>query len=306
VIGALEIGDELFWEPTRVVQPGGWAGHLATAFWLVKAIRPNVFVELGTHTGNSYSAFCQGVALLGLSTRCFAVDTWQGDEHAGYYGEEIFVDITAFNDRNYAGFSKLLRTTFDDARNYFPDADTSGGIDLLHIDGLHSYEAVKHDFETWKSALSRRSVVLFHDTNVRERGFGVWKLWRELAAQYPSFEFDHSEGLGVLGVGREQLPLVARLFEFAQDPIAAPLVRRLFASRGDTFRHRARMLDLEHHITNMSDERSRLGHELDARSQAYQNIERQLQRLTESRSWRVTAPFRAIASALWSGPEVRP
>jgi len=305
VIGALEIGDELFWEPTRIVQPGAWTGHLATAFWLVKAIRPNVFVELGTHTGNSYSAFCQGVALLGLSTRCFAVDTWQGDEHAGYYDEEIFVDLTAFNDRNYAGFSKLLRTTFDDARNYFPDGDTSGGIDLLHIDGLHSYEAVKHDFETWKSALSRRSVVLFHDTNVRERGFGVWKFWRELAAQYPSFEFDHSEGLGVLGVGREQPSLVARLFEFAQDPSAAPLVRRLFASRGDTFRHRARMLDLEHHITNLSGDRSRLGQELelvrrdrDGQSQAHQNVERQLQQLTESLSWRATAPLRAIASGL--------
>jgi hypothetical protein len=216
-----------------VVPPDPWTGHLPFAFWLAKTARPSAFVELGTHSGNSFFAFCQAIAATGTGGRAFAVDTWHGDEHAGEYGEEVFADVSAFNDAHFKPFSTLLRATFD-ARAYFAD----GSVDLLHIDGMHSHEAVLHDFETWRSALSDRGVVVFHDTNVRERGFGVWRLWAELSARHPSFEFHHSHGLGVLGVGPEQPGPLRALFEAARDPEAAAVVRRLFAARGEVFQHR--------------------------------------------------------------------
>ena len=187
-------------QPERLKFPNAWIGHIPFAAWLIRTLRPRIFVELGTHSGNSYFAFCQAVKEGHLPTRCFAVDTWKGDEHAGFYGEEVFEDVSSYNEQKYSHFSRLLRMTFDEAVAYFPN----NAIDLLHIDGMHTYESVKHDFETWLPKLSNQAIVVFHDTNVRERNFGVWKLWQELRDRFPlNFEFFHSHGLGVLLVSKE-------------------------------------------------------------------------------------------------------
>ena len=186
-------------------------------------MHPEVVVELGTHNGVSFAAFCNAVSRAGLKTKCYAIDSWEGDHQAGQYGEEVFNDISRFAEKNFSDTAVLLRSYFDDALTQFMPQS----IDVLHIDGLHTYEAVSTDFYTWLPKLSRRGVILFHDTNVHSSDFGVWRLWEELSHKYPHFNFLHSAGLGVMAVGSDAAPGLKRLFELERTDIGAS-VRHAF------------------------------------------------------------------------------
>ncbi|HHG0270466.1 TPA: class I SAM-dependent methyltransferase [Escherichia coli] len=217
----------IFWRPSYIAQ-SAWLEHIPFAFWLIDTLQPRKIVELGTHYGSSYFFFCQAVTKLDLQTQCYAVDTWSGDEHAGQYGEEVYRQVSEYNQQHYSDFSTLVRSTFDQALEHFPQ----GSIDLLHIDGLHTLEAVRHDFESWLPKLSDRAVVIMHDTNVRERGFGVFQLLDELKQQYPHFEFAHGHGLGVIGVGSEQSSEMMSLYGLSDNPSATRQVQEVFSRLG--------------------------------------------------------------------------
>ncbi len=218
-----------FWRPKTIV-PSAWLEHAPFGFWIVDALRPRLFVELGTHYGFSYLVFLQAIKTLGVKCACFAVDTWKGDEHSGFYDDSVLQALRQHNETMYEDFSELVQCSFDEAVHRFEP----GSIDLLHIDGSHFYEDVKHDFATWRPKLSDRSVVLVHDTFVYSHSFGVHRFWQELSAEFPTFEFQHGHGLGVVGVGRDLPADIRELFSLNQDPKRAALMRDFYARLGDT------------------------------------------------------------------------
>jgi FMN phosphatase YigB (HAD superfamily) len=179
-------------DPDRATTP--WSGHRWFAYDLLRWLQPRRIVELGSHWGCSFFAFSQAVMEGELDTECHAVDTWEGDPDAGFYGPEVF-----------ESFSEIVRTwfssvdihihqmTFDEALPQFADES----VDLLHIDGYHSYEAVRHDFETWLPKLAPNGIVLFHDVNPSS-GYGSATFWSHLREMHPGFDFPHNFGLGVL------------------------------------------------------------------------------------------------------------
>jgi Methyltransferase domain len=214
--------------PARLVWPSPWVGHIPFASWLVDTLRPRVFVELGVHSGNSYCGFLQAIQSLALAAQCYGIDHWRGDEHSDYYGDDVYTELCSYHDPLYGTFSTLMRATFEEALPYFPDRS----VDLLHIDGLHTHEGVAKDFSDWLPKLSARAVVLFHDINVREREFGVWQFWEEIAERYPTFAFVHSHGLGVAYLGSEPPPALLAALLATSDPDTVSRIRSYFARLG--------------------------------------------------------------------------
>jgi hypothetical protein len=262
--------EPLFSLPLKL-QPSAWSGHIPFLFVLFRLLKPTIFVELGVHLGTSLTAAATAARGLAIPTRLYGVDTWQGDEHAGLYeGHAIYTELSEFVAQHFPAVS-LLRCLFSEARPRF----RPGSIDLLHIDGLHTYDAVKQDFLEWLPAMSENGVILFHDISVMERGFGVYRLWAELKQHYTTFEFHHSSGLGVLMLNGK-LPALKPLLDLAAAPQGAAWYQSLVAD-----------------VAQSLPERMGMG-----TASANADAQAQLQWLLSSTSWRVTAPLRAVRRML--------
>ena len=76
-------------------------------------------------------------------------------------------------------------------------------IDFLFIDGNHTYNGVKMDFEIYSKLVRPGGIIAFHDIGENEEG-GVYNLWQELKAKYKHKEFlletNKEKGIGVLFV----------------------------------------------------------------------------------------------------------
>lgn len=163
-----------------------WLGHCEFAKWLVcRWERPEV-VDLGVDYGLSTFAF----ATSNPGARVTGIDCFVGDEQSGFRDTEQYVRDTK---RIYkVNNLEIIKGYFDDQQYRFPPKT----VDILHIDGLHTYEAVKHDYNTWKFSLRENGVVLFHDTRADKPGFGVDKFFDEI--DLPKLNFSHYYGLGVV------------------------------------------------------------------------------------------------------------
>ena len=82
--------------------------RIPLAFWLVQALAPAIFVELGTSLDVVFFILSGGGGPCGRHRG--ALWSWRGDSHTGFYDESVFARMNACNERKYAGFPRSLRT----------------------------------------------------------------------------------------------------------------------------------------------------------------------------------------------------
>jgi predicted O-methyltransferase YrrM len=176
------------------LEHSNWLGLGTLAYRLVRRYRPKVIVELGTHMG--FSALAMSLALRDMNEggKFYAIDTWKGDEHTSAYGENVYQ--TFLKRREQLRLNDVivpLRMTFDEALTQVPST-----IDLLHIDGLHTMEAVTHDFATYGPRVKAGGIVLFHDVRTHFTEMRVF--WKDLSNRYENHLVPYSHGLGVIRI----------------------------------------------------------------------------------------------------------
>jgi hypothetical protein len=267
-----------------------WYQHIPFAYWLLEKIKPNSYLEMGVHNGISYFAVCESIRQLRLSTKCVALDHWLGDSQAGYFSEDVFQSF-AKNNEIYSEFSTFIKNSFETSMSEIED----DSIDLIHIDGFHSYAAVKNDFELALKKINKSvGIILMHDVNEYQVTFGVNKFWSEIENKFKTFKFNHGHGLGVVFVGTKIELDFLRLFD-EEDSYFLSILRNYFEILGQRIflfveNERQRKISLQ-----ASQDLINLNQSLQEKEREIERMAIDFLRITNSFSWKITSIIRRFS-----------
>jgi cephalosporin hydroxylase len=187
-----------FWEPgfwksvtlAREAQRRGAmqkVRELAPLIGLVRRRFPRVVVEIGTARGGTLYAWCQVADPHALLV---SIDLPGGPFGGGYTPD----DVSTF--RAYGRPDQRLHFIRADShsgetRQTLERILNGGQIDFLMIDGDHTYEGVRRDFEMYAPLVGPGNPIAFHDTLRHPEGSSseVDRFWNEIRSDYRHTEF---------------------------------------------------------------------------------------------------------------------
>lgn len=170
---------------------------------LIRNVKPKSILCIGSRMG-----FIPAVmALACKDNKCGHVDFvdagYNQDNHEKHWSGIGFWkksdSIRRFSKIGVSGFiSTYVMTTLE-----FANAYPKKRYQYVYIDGDHSYDGVKLDYDLFWPRLERGYFMSFHDVIARgylDKGlFGVWKFWKELSTHDKIiFSFPKDSGLGIL------------------------------------------------------------------------------------------------------------
>jgi predicted O-methyltransferase YrrM len=155
-------------------------------------------VEIGTARGGTLFLFLRSLPPDG---RVVSVDLHRGAFGGGYQHWKIPLFHAA--SLGGPGLTLLRGNSQTEAMRDRVRAALGAPADFILIDGDHSYEGARRDFELYRPLVKPGGLIAFHDIvpgNSRSVG-GVPRLWVELKGQFPSRELVRDWGQGGYGIG---------------------------------------------------------------------------------------------------------
>jgi predicted O-methyltransferase YrrM len=124
-------------------------------FALTRILTPTHILEIGLGGAASTLAFAEALRQNGGSGHLVSIDVSP---------QTIARANLLLKVHGLRGFSTILRGSSGDPATKARAAQILGQVDLLMIDGDHSFEAVVRDFQLYHDLVAPAGVILFHDT----------------------------------------------------------------------------------------------------------------------------------------------
>ena len=141
-------------------------------FELARDCTGKTFVEIGSYLGSSACFIAAGIRKAENEAKLYCMDTWQND--AMTEGQRDTFDEFTTNTKKYKNIIVPLRGWSYDTITELTKSEQQ--IDFLFLDGDHSYDACKKDWDLYRPLLQNNSIVILHDSGWSE---GVQKVIKE-------------------------------------------------------------------------------------------------------------------------------
>lgn len=251
-------------------------GHLPFLYDLVRNVKPLKIVELKAHNGSSFFSFCQAVKDGHINSELFAVDTWEDNKKTKPQSTPVWDSINNIKMTFYEYLPiTLLKKPFDEAIDEFE----SESIDILHINKDFSDQSVAFDLKPWIEKVKKDGIILFSGITEKCSIDEVYQVWDELRKENTSFEFNHSNGLGIVFKGR---CLFEEVFDHPQ------LLRHCYEITAYNKLEKTNRI-----IDSQQNEIIRFEKLLAKKNE-------QIKAINASKSWKITLPLRFISAKLKS------
>lgn len=183
-----------------------WQVHseMLQMFEHVSAFQPSVILEIGTAKGATLLGWCR-IA----SKKVVSVDLPGGIHGGGYPAikQRLYREFVV--GRAGVDLQLIQADSHSEATRKSVELVLAGDkIDVLFIDGDHTYDGVKADFELWSPLVRSGGMVIFHDILPHKvvAHCEVDQLWNELKPRYPHEEFISDPDQGWAGIGVLTMP----------------------------------------------------------------------------------------------------
>ena len=182
----------------KTIQPSQVKSELYQLAELVKKNRPSVVMEIGTKKGGTFyvwSRFLQSVS------KMISLDLPGGRFGGGYSKNHIsfFNHFSSDKEMHFIRENSHLESTKREVLKVLG----SDQIDFLFVDGDHTYEGIKKDFEMYEPLVAEGGIIAFHDIcpHPPETDCEVNRFWDEIKEEHEYKEIVEDWDQGWAGIG---------------------------------------------------------------------------------------------------------